>query len=269
MGRMMWKGTGEVQYRRRSATSSPPPAPPPAPARSATPGRSRRPSSAATRRTRSSRGTRSGCGAGRTSGQFVCQLNGSAGNWITFRGYPGERAIIDGQWNPSRPGNRHSEFLHAQLGVLSVAQRRRADEQHDAAIRADSGLRIAARRRLLHGGATFQGHELRHPRLRSGRFHRREWQNRGRGLWEPDLPQRARVAAGAVPTAAAAVDLIPAGGNARCRFPAPYSAGYGCRRPARRGRTTNVSGDYLIVGVYAVFGSRLHRIFRRPITASR
>lgn len=50
---------------------------------------------------------------GTYTGQFTCALNGSAGNLITFRGYPGERATIDGNYNPAVSGN-HDPTVDAQ-----------------------------------------------------------------------------------------------------------------------------------------------------------
>lgn len=38
-------------------------------------------------------------------GHYECSLNGSAGNYITFRGYPGERAIIDGNYDVTETGS--------------------------------------------------------------------------------------------------------------------------------------------------------------------
>lgn len=42
---------------------------------------------------------------GTYTGQFDCALEGTAGNPITFRGYPGERVTIDGNFNPAVAGN--------------------------------------------------------------------------------------------------------------------------------------------------------------------
>lgn len=42
---------------------------------------------------------------GTYTGQFLCQLSGADGSPITFRGYPGERPIIDGNYNPAETGN--------------------------------------------------------------------------------------------------------------------------------------------------------------------
>ncbi len=40
-------------------------------------------------------------------GQFSCQLNGTAGNFITFRPYPGEHPKIDGNYDNGVTGNCH------------------------------------------------------------------------------------------------------------------------------------------------------------------
>ena len=53
---------------------------------------------------------------GTYTGQYLCQLSGTAGNPITFRGYPGERVTIDGNYDPDVPGNTNATIRIMGVG---------------------------------------------------------------------------------------------------------------------------------------------------------
>ena len=57
---------------------------------------------------------------GTYTGQFKCNVVGTAGNYITFRGYPGERATIDGNYDNSVSGNHTATLYSHQNGAFQI-----------------------------------------------------------------------------------------------------------------------------------------------------
>jgi hypothetical protein len=146
-------------------------------------------------------------------GNFVASLTGTAGNPITFRGYPGERATIDGNYDPSETGHngavvdlrdyfgargymilRDLEIMNSRVGRAGTI-----DTQHDR----NDGFFITAPHSKIINCIIHDNGEGGFPSSVGG------WEVNGNlvyynGEWDPFAEQNEAVS----------VDLIPAGGVA-------------------------------------------------------